>query len=176
MKTTTNTKRPAINATVVDGVLNIEFGNGKRIVVDPALLSGQIARDAMIHGIKQKLVDAAAIARDTTTGMSATMADKYNAVMEVYNRITSVDAPSWNKVREAGAGGTGGGNGILLRALMQLTGKPKDEIEAFLDEKTKEQKVALRSNPKVAAIIAELQRAKATSGIDTEELLGELAD
>jgi hypothetical protein len=168
------TKRPAIAAEVVENTLVIEFGNGKNLVIDPAHLSLNIRHAATLHGLKQKLVDAAAIARDTTTGLSATMEDKYNAVMEVYERITNADSPTWNKVREAGTGGGSGANGVLLRALMQLTGKTKDEIEAFLDEKTKEQKAALRSNPKVATIIAELQRAKIADSIDTDELLGEL--
>ena len=94
---------------------------------------------------------------------------------EVYDRITAIgDAATWNKVREAGTGG-GAGSGILLRALMQLTGKTKEAIEQFLDGKTKEEKAALRSNPKVAAIIAELQRAKVAE-IDTDSLLDELAN
>ena len=176
MNTTNTTKKAAIATEVTeDGALVIEFGNGKTLRVELGNLSPEIVRQATLHGLKQKLVDAAAIARNTDTGLSATLNDKYEAVKEVYDRITSIDAPSWNKVREAAAGGSGGGNGLLARALMQLTGKDKDAIATFLEEKSKAEKAALRANPKVAAIIAELQRAK-SDDIDTDELLGELDD
>ena len=166
----TTTKRPTISAEVVDGLLVIEFSNGEQLEVAPAMLSDEIRNAAMLHGLKQKLVDAAAIARNTDTGLSASIDDKIAAVREVYARITSPNG-TWNKVREAGAG-SGGGNGLLLRALMQYTGKDKATVEAYLDEKTAEEKKALRTNGKIAAIIAELQRAKA--GVDSDELLGEL--
>lgn len=166
------TKKPVISAEVIEGELVIEFDNDKVITLNPARLTDEIRAAALLHGLKQKLVDAAAIARDTDTGRSATTEDKYQAVLEVYERITAAEGASWNKVREAGTGG-GAGSGVLLRALMQLTGKDKAAIEAFLEEKTKEEKSALRSNPKVAAIIAELQRAK-VSDVDTDSLLDEL--
>lgn len=170
--TATNAKRPAISAEVIGEELVIEFGNGESLRVNPNDLTMEINHAATLHGLKQKLVDAAAIARNTDTGMSATLADKIAAVREVFERITHPTAATWNKVREAGTG-NGGGNGLLLRALMQLTGKTKAAIEEFLEEKSKEEKAALRSNPKVAAIIAELQRAK-SDDIDTDELLEEL--
>lgn len=173
MKTTntTNTKKPTIAANVEDGALVIEFSNGETLRVEPGMLSEEIRNAAMLHGLKQKLVDAAAIARNTDTGLSATVADKIAAVREVHKRITSPDG-TWNKVREGGTG-TGGSNSLLLRALMQYTGKPKEAIEVYLDAKSTEEKKALRTNPKIAAIIAELQTAKST--VDSDELLNELA-
>lgn len=169
---TTNTiaKRPAISAEVVDNMLVIEFANGEKLDVYPEELSTTIRATALLHGLKQKLVDAGAIARNPDTGMSATLADKIAAVREVYDRITSPDG-TWNKVREGGTG-NGGNGGLLLRALMQMSGKSKVDIEAFLETKSKEEKAALRANPKVAAIIAELQREKAS--VNSDELLDEL--
>ena len=132
--------------------------------------SDTIRAQATLHGLKQKLVDAAAIARDTATGRSATSADKEAAVMEVYNRITAENG-TWNKIREAGATAAGG---LLVAALMQMTGKTKPEIIKYLETKTAEQKAALRKNQKVAAIILELQQAAANPNIDSDALLGEL--
>lgn len=176
MNNTTSTKKAAITTTITEeGTLVIEFGNGKALTVEIGNLSPEIVRQATLHGLKQKLVDAAAIARNTTTGLSASLNDKYEAVKEVFDRITDIEAPSWNKVRESGTGSGGGNGGVLVRALMQLTGKDKEAISAFLEEKTKAEKAALRANPKVAAIIAELQREKSAE-IDTDELLGELSE
>lgn len=162
---------PDVNAEITnDGKLHISFLSGETITIDPTKLSDAIRTQATLHGLKQKLVDAAAIARDTATGRSATAKDKELAVREVYDRITKPDG-TWNKVREAGATAVGG---LLVAALMQMTGKDKPAILAFLANKTNEEKAALRKNPKVAAIILELQQAAANPDIDTDALLSEL--
>jgi hypothetical protein len=121
------------------------------------------------------LIDAAAIGRDSVTGRTATINDKYNAVREVFDRITDSDAPSWNKVREGGAGTVTGG--LLVAALMQLKQKDNATIVEWLSSKTNEEKAALRKNPKVAEVIESLRVAKVkTDGIDTDSLLDELMD
>lgn len=162
-----------VNAEITQsGLLHISFGaSGNTVTIDPAALSDSIRTQATLHGLKQKLVDAAAIARDTATGRSATAKDKEAAVMEVFNRITKPDG-TWNKVREAGATAVGG---LLVAALMQMTGKDKAAILKFLETKTAEEKLALRKNQKVAAIILELQAAAANPDIDTDALLSELS-
>lgn len=161
-----------VNAEITqNGLLHISFGaSGNTVTIDPSALSDTIRAQATLHGLKQKLVDAAAIARDTATGRSATSADKEAAVMEVYNRITAANG-TWNKVREAGATAVGG---LLVAALMQMTGKAKPAIIEYLAAKTAEEKAALRKNPKVAAIILELQQAATNPNIDSDALLGEL--
>lgn len=164
--TTAQTNKAAITADIVEGKLHLSFSHGEALVLDPSTLSEVIQCDAILHGLKQKLVDAAAIARNTDTGRSATIQDKYDAVKEVFDRITSKDG-TWNKVR--GGEGTGNGTGILVRALMQLKSKTRAEIEAFLEPLNKDQKSALRQNPKVAAVIVSLQAQN--SKIDTDSLL-----
>ena len=159
-------KLPAISADIVEGSLILTFATGQCLSANPANLSESIRGEAILHGLKQKLVDAAAITRDTSTGRSATAQDKYEAVLEVFTRITSENG-TWNKVR--GEGGGVSGLGLLVRALMQMSGKSREVIEAQLEPKTKEQKAALRDNPKVAAIMAELRAAG--SKIDSDELL-----
>jgi hypothetical protein len=160
-------KTPDITTDIFGSILTITMANGAEFSVDTAKLSPEIQQQAMLHGLKQKLVDAAAIARNTTTGRSATIDDKAAAIREVHARITREDAPSWNKGREGG--GNTSANGLLVRALMQMTGKDKAAIDEFLAAKSKEEKAALRKNPKVAAIIAELQTA--ASDVDSDALL-----
>ena len=149
--------------------LHLTFSNGRTIVVQVGDLPASIIGDALMHGLKQKLVDAAAMSRNPDTGRAASIDDKYNAVAEVADRLM---VGQWNKVREGGATGT-----LLFRALCQLYEgkKDPDAIQAYLDGKTDAEKAALKKNPKVAAIIIELQAAKA-GDIDTDELLGELDD
>lgn len=166
---TTPTRTPVIDATVDGTILTLAFSNSEVLTINADSLSDEIRTAAMMHGLKQKLVDAAAIARNPDTGRSATPDDKYNAVREVYDRITQSDG-TWNKGRTGE--GSGAGNGLLLSALMELRGLPREKVEAYLADKTKEQKAALRDNAKVAPIIARLKAAR--SKVNSDDLLGEL--
>lgn len=156
-----------------EDVLVIEFAHGKRIEVRPSQLIASVQEQAMFHGLKQKLVDAAAISRNPETGRSASIEDKYQAVRTVYDRLL---AGHWNAVR--GEGGAPAG-GLLFAALVRMYAgkKSEEDIRAFLAGKSDKEKAALRKNPRVAAIIEEI---KAERGTDDdaagEDLLNELDD
>lgn len=165
----TSTKKD-VACNIVGNVVTLEFANGKRITIDGGALETDIYTRAAAHGLKQKLVDAAAISRNPETGRSATVDDKYNAVYEVYQRLLNGE---WNKNRES-AGGVSGG--LLFRALCRLYDrKTPEDIREFLDGKSKAEHAALRANPKIAAIIDTI-RAERVSGVDSDDLLDELAD
>ena len=150
----------AIGLTLV-----MTFKDGKTIELNAGTLSEEIQRTAMMHGLKQKLGDAAAISRNAETGRAASIADKYNAVKEVADRLTT--ERQWNKTRE---GGSGGGS-LLLRALCELQPrKTREQLSEWLATKTDKEKAALRASEAIAAKIASY---KATD-IDTESLLAEL--
>lgn len=166
----------AVSATIAGPILTLRFSNGEQLAVDANALSPDIQQQAMMHGLKQKLIDAAAIARDPETGRTATIDDKFNAVREVYDRITAAEGSTWNKARGNGESG-GNKGGLLVRAMMRLTSKSRDAIIEFLDAKTKEELAALRKNPRIAEIIAQLQVENAnTNGVDSDALLDALMD
>jgi len=169
---TNDTRTPAIE-TMLDTThgsegLALTFSNRGTIRINLRDLSDTIILHATLHGLKQKLVDAAAISRNPDTGRSATIDDKYTAVREVYDRLLS---GSWNKGRADG--GSSGSGGLLFRALCQMyPGKTPEALRAFLEGKTKAECAALRATPKIAAIIDTL---RAPSGdVDTDGLLSEL--
>lgn len=170
---TDNTKRnvPAIAADIAGNKLTLTFANGEVIVADGGTLPMEVMAYAAMHGLKQKLVDAAAISCNPETGRPATIEDKFAAVKEVYDRLL---AGQWNKVRGEGTGS----GGLLFRALCRMYNtKTPDDIKAYLAKKTDAEKTALRANPKVAAIIAEIRAEAGTpANIDTDGLLGELED
>jgi len=174
--TTTTTKKD-IEATVADdGALILEFRHGETLRLHPETLNPEIQRAALLHGLKQKLVDAAAISRDTTTGRAATIVTKFDAVKEIFDRITGAggETPSWNKPRAGGAGGQGG---LLARAIARYKGVEVAAAKAYLDRLTDAQKQALRVDPRIATIINELRMESAKpAGIDTDALLGGLDD
>lgn len=163
---TASKNTPAISAEVNDTQLILTFSNGKELRLSANELSSDIRTAAMMHGLKQKLVDAAAIARNPDNGQSATIEDKVNAVCEVFERITSPDG-TWNKVRGDGTGPVKGG--MLLRALIAIFGKTEEETRALLDSCSDDEVKALRDSPKVQAKIAEFKRAN--SKIDVDALL-----
>lgn len=170
-------KQSAITTTVEGNVLTLTFSNGKALTLNageiqtfvPGDLSAEVMASAMLHGLKQKLVDAAAISRDPSNGRAATIETKYNAVKEVFDRLI---AGQWNKQRE---GGTATG-GLLLAALIRAyPAKTEEQLRAFLSGKTDAEKAALRKNPKIAAIIEEIkaERGAEPSAVG-DDLLAEL--
>ena len=171
MTTTTTTKKDIEASITDDGALLLEFRHGETLRIHPESLNPEIQRMAMLHGLKQKLVDAAAISRDTATGRAATIVTKFDAVREIFDRITG-ENPSWNKPR---AGGTGGQGGLLARAIARFKNVEVSAAKAYLDRLTDAQKQALRVDPRIATIINELRMESAKpAGIDTDALLGGL--
>ena len=171
------TKTPAIEATISDdkGTLTLTFANGERLALHVSQLSAEVGAQALMHGLKQKLVDAAAISRNPDTGRSATADDKYAAVKEVYDRLL---AGEWNKRREGGSGATGG---LLLQALLRLYAgrKTENDLRAWLADKTDAEQAKLRADSRVAPIIAEIKaerdaRKAKEAGISGDDLLADL--
>jgi hypothetical protein len=172
---TTVTKKSAISTDVFmpKMTLTLTFSNGRDIVVNANDLRPEIRDMALMAGLKAKLIDAAAMSRNPENGASASVEDKYNAVKRVADRLLSPEG-QWNEGRSASGEATTGANNILLRAIMRMTGKDETYCRDFLSAKTKEQRAALRKNPRVLAIIAELQAATVVGGINTDSLLAEL--
>ena len=173
-----DTKRNAtISATIVTNdtdnrpcALLLRFANGEMLSIAASQLQQSIMEYAIWHGLKQKLVDAAAISRNQETGRPATVEDKYQAVKAVYDRLL---AGQWNATREGG----GNAGGLLFQALCRMYAgrKTPDQLREFLADKSDAEKTALRKNPRVAQIIEEIRAEQGkAANIDTDELLGEL--
>lgn len=174
MANTETTKTPTIAAEIAraeEGMptsLTLKFSNGKSLTIRATQLSMAMEKEALYHGLKQKLVDAAAIARNPETGRSATVDDKFEAVREVYDRLL---AGSWNAPREGGGSGS-----LLFKALCRVKSTQEPSaIRDWLAARSAEEKKALEANPTIAAAIAEIraEQAKAT-GIDSDALLDDL--
>lgn len=178
MATTKSTRTPDVSAESDNAGLTLTFANGQTLRILVSQLTPEIGFAAMMHGLKQKLIDAAAISRNPDTGASATLDDKYQAVREVYDRITSPDG-TWNKIREGGTGATGG---LLLAALMRLRpGKAREDLQAWLDGKTKEELAALRASATIAPVIEAIKAERAArnpdvKAVNVDDMLGELDD
>lgn len=184
--TNTTSRIPAVAASIsiADAMTNLSIAHGNLVLtfadqtsaqLSTIDLSPEILSQALMHGLKQKLVDAAAIARNLDTGASATVADKKAAVLEVLARLTSGE---WNKTRE---GGDGAGKGsILLQALTRMQpNRDTAELAAWVKARTDAERAALAKNPKILPFIQAIQAERAAnaatkSGVDSDSLLESL--
>ena len=153
-------KESIINA---DGSIQVrlDFLNGEsRLFTMPQSLISKFAA----HGAEQKL-------GDEVSGLD----DIEDAILAIDELMDRLHDGVWGVTRESsGLAGTS----VLARAMVELTGKTADEIKAFLKTKTQAEKVALRSNAKLAPIVQRLEANKNTKKgpvVDTDALLGELA-
>jgi hypothetical protein len=180
-------RTPAISAEITleapergtspNNKLTVTFADGRIINVMVSDLPQEIRAMALMHGLKQKLVDAAAISRNPDTGRSATVEDKFAAVRAVADQLF---AGHWNAVRN-GTGGSTSAGGLLFRALCRMYEgkKTPEQIREFLAGKSKAEQAALRGNKHVAAIIDDIKAEDDKNGTpDTgsDDLLAELED
>lgn len=139
--------------------VQLDFRNGQtRLFTLPQALIAQFA----LHGAEQKLGDEIAGVEDTD-----------DCVLAIDDLIERLYNGEWAQKRESsGIAGTS----VLVRALMEHTGKDLPTIKAFLANKSQAEKVALRNNPKVAPIVRRIEEEKAAkkSNVDTEALLAEI--
>jgi hypothetical protein len=135
-------------------------------VLDLSRVHADVRAKALIHGMVQRVSDAAAIPRNTTTGKSASPVEKLEAMSALVEHYNS-GASEWRLARAEGAGR----GSYLLNALLELKpGKSREEISAWLktlDDKTKR---ALENSDKIKPLI-DKQRAAGAVEIDAEELL-----
>lgn len=147
--------------------VRLDFRNAEtRLFTIPDTLMNKFAS----HGAEQKLGDEIAGLKGSNGG-EADIEDCVLAIDELIDRLYNNE---WSQKREAnGLAGTS----VLLRALVEHTGKTAEQIKTFLSGKTQAEKTALRNNPKIKPIIEKIEAEKAAKGtakVDTESLLGEL--
>ena len=156
-------KRKLLKESIVgdDGSVQIrlDFRNGEtRLFTLPGNLMARFAA----HGAEQKLGDEIAGTDDVE-----------DCVLAVDNLIDRLYNGEWSVKRESnGMAGTS----VLMRALVEHTGKTPEQIKAFLSGKSQAEKVALRNNPKIKPIVERIEAEKASrkTNVDTDALLGEL--
>lgn len=152
-------KESVLNA---DGTVavRLDFRNGEtRLFTIPGNMLAKFAA----HGAEQKLGDEIAGLTDTE--------DCVLAVDELIDRLYNGE---WGVKRESnGMAGTS----VLVRALVEHTGKTVDAIKTFLAGKSQAEKVALRNNPKIKPIVERIEAEKASkkANVDTDAMLDALA-
>lgn len=163
-------RKPVIAVTKTADSVTFTCVNGESRQVRLSDLTDETRDYAAVHGLTQKAVDSAAMSRNPETGKPATAEEKWTAVCEVIDRLTS--GGPWNVARE----GVGSG-GLLFAALCEMFDgrKTPAEVREWLDGKTPAEKTALRANARVAEIVRRLEAERAErSGVDSDGILAEL--
>lgn len=159
-----NAKQKLVKDSAIadDGTISVrlDFVNGETrlFTLNPAMIAQFAA-----HGAEQKLGDEIAGEKDVD-----------DAIIAMDDLIKRLNAGEWNVKRAAGAFA---GTSILIRALVEASGKSVEEIKAFLENKSQAEKLALRRSDKLRPIVERLESEKAASSksaVDTDSLLGEL--
>jgi hypothetical protein len=116
-----------------------------------------------LHGAKQKLVDEMAGIKDLD-----------DAILAVDELVERLDNGEWSIKRASGEGIAG--TSVLLRALVEYTGKSVAEVKARLKDMSQTEKMAMRANAKLKPIIERMEQEKAgRSNVDTDGLLEQFA-
>lgn len=156
-------------------VLTFSVKGAGECALDLGKVSAEVREAAVVNGFKQRIADAAALSRDTTTGKSASPVEKLAAMKALCEHYGS-GTKEWAVRRAGGAKDAAGPTALLFAALMGLeeyAEKGEERVRAFVVGLTKEQKDALLLVGKIKAAADGIQ-AKAVEGIDTEALLGGL--
>jgi hypothetical protein len=138
------------------------LGNETQLRADTNELSDEMKITLMMHGLMQKIGDGAS---------------GYSKAQDYAGALGEMEA-IWNGLKAGQWTRKGGGTGTsdLVQAIMNLTGKERDEVQAVID-KMDDKKLALtRKRKDVTAEIKRLQleRAKAAAKVAEEE--ADLAD
>ena len=137
----------------------LDFRNGqtRTFTIAPAML-GRFAA----HGAEQKLGDEIAGVEDLD-----------DAILAIDELIERLNAGEWGVKRESsGIAGTS----VLLRAIVEVTGKPVDKVREYLKGKSQAQKLALRESAKFSAVVKRLEAEKAAKkpAVDVAPLESEI--
>lgn len=141
------------------------------ITLEMARLNSAIIDHAAVHGMVQRISDAAAISRDPKNGQAATPEEKFEAMQKLVEYYHS-GTGEWSRVREAGPKG-----GFLFEALVKMyPDKTPEAVRAWLDTLDDKQQAALREDDAVAPIIAGIKAARNADKpkMDTKAILAGL--
>ena len=147
--TTKQERKSIIGAERGDGFITFNVLGAGQMQLMVGNLAEEIIREAVYHGLEQKVRDAGAMSRDTTTGRSATPAEKLEAMQRVVDNLHN---GLWNAKREATRALN---RACLFAAVASVRGVAPEKVEAKF--RGYEDKV-LRSFLEIREIAAEYAR------------------
>lgn len=149
-----------------EGAIRFVLGNKLEVVADLTDIPNGIREQLALHGLSQKVGDAAA-----GFSKAGDYSGAFGAMQQVVDNLL---AGQWS------TRGQGGGVADLVQAIADLRGVELDAAQAAVDAMDEEQLKKVASHPKVKAKIADIKAARlakaAESAADLDELLGDLGE
>ena len=173
MTTDTTKKTPDISATVdeVKNILTIDVKGLGQLALSMDTMSESNRRYATLHGMKQRIIDAAAKSK------GATLQEKFDSMEVLVNHYMS-GAQEWSIARASG--GTKSSGGIVLRALANVRGESPAQTLIIVDKICAKRSITrsqyyakIKTDSSVAAEILRLESLVATD-IDADDLMAEM--
>ncbi len=148
-------------------VLTWKFASGQVLTVDRTTLAAAVREQGEVWGLARKVMNAAAINRDSfTPPRSATAAEKFEACREVFDAMV---AGNWNVGRTTAVEGAP----LLLQALaLAYPARPREVLAEFVGKQSAAAVAALLLTDKIAPHAATI-RAAQTAGVDADAMLDE---
>lgn len=137
------------------------------IEVQTGVLNDDIIRQLTVHGLAQKLGDAAARMRNPDTGAAAPWDEKYRMVRRVADALLQGD---WTLRPEKIAADTITEDRVQAVADARQT--DTETIRGWLSTRTAEQRAQVFAHPSVVVALAALRAARATTDEDVDPFAG----
>lgn len=139
--------------------------NDKRLnefIVDGQRFSDENKAECFVLGVSNTCRDAGAKAQDVSIDV------KFKSMKERGEYLEQGKVP-WARSRVSDGS-------MLVRALVEVTGKSREVIEKFLEGKTAAQRLALETDRVIAGVSVVLTRLREEAGnaVDTDSLISEL--
>ena len=169
-------KTSLIDVAAGTAAVRFDFRNGKTFTLSAGELSVETQLTALAHGLSQKV------------------GDEWSGTKEIEDIVLTAEAiierlkkDGWSAPREAGDSLSGAS--VVIRAIVEVTGKTVEQVKTFLDGKlaaakakgeklSRQELYASFRNPtsKTGAVIKRLEEEKASKGakIDSDALLADL--
>jgi len=170
-------KTSLIDIEASTAAVRFDFRNGKTITISAGDLSLETQLTALAHGLAQKVGDEWSGTKEIE-----------DIVLTAEDIVTRLRTVGWSAPREAGDSLSGAS--IVIRAIVEVTGKTVEAVKTFLDGKlaaakargeklSRQELYSSFRNPtsKTGVVIKRLEDEKAAKGskINSDELLGEMA-
>lgn len=164
-----------------DGLMaTFTIGTAGSFTVDASALNDDVKTAALLHGLKQKISDAAAIPADELTGNAETDArTKFDAMKTVADNLGNGE---WSQRSSDGSGPIAG---LIYRAFEEYTlarfkkakkdAPTTEAIRAVYDRLDRAGQLALKKVPEIGSIMDRIRAEKGpAASVDTDALLSDL--
>lgn len=172
-------KNSVISASFDDGVLSFTVEGAGTTALRLLDLSDDIRLEALVHGLRQKVSDGAAIPRDQLPDNPVEAAKvKFAAMAEIADRLRNGE---WSARRGDGSAPVAGiiyrafEEWAMARAAEKGAALTPEQVRASYDARDRAAQLALRNVPAIADIIARMKAERGgASSVDADAILADL--